>query len=32
VAFVDAIPISATGKLLKKKLREQFNGYVSSTV
>ena len=27
VAFVDAIPVGATGKMLKNKLREQFRGY-----
>lgn len=27
VAFVDALPIGATGKLLKNKLREQFKAY-----
>lgn len=27
VAFVDAIPLGATGKMLKAKLREQFAGY-----
>jgi fatty-acyl-CoA synthase len=27
VAFVDAIPMGPTGKLLKNKLREQFRGY-----
>ena len=27
VAFVDAIPVGATGKMLKNKLREQFAGY-----
>jgi acyl-CoA synthetase (AMP-forming)/AMP-acid ligase II len=28
VAFVDAIPLGATGKMQKNKLREQFKGYV----
>ena len=32
VAFVDALPIGATSKLLKNKLREQFKGYVLPTV
>jgi fatty-acyl-CoA synthase len=27
VVFVDAIPIGATGKMLKNKLREQFAEY-----
>jgi fatty-acyl-CoA synthase len=27
VAFVDAIPVGATGKMLKNKLREQFREY-----
>jgi 3-(methylthio)propionyl---CoA ligase len=27
VAFVDALPIGATGKILKNKIREQFQGY-----
>ncbi|SNS63269.1 fatty-acyl-CoA synthase [Noviherbaspirillum humi] len=27
VAFVDALPIGATGKVLKNKIREQFKGY-----
>jgi 3-(methylthio)propionyl---CoA ligase len=27
VAFVDAIPLGATGKMLKVKLREQFKGH-----
>jgi fatty-acyl-CoA synthase len=27
VAFVDAIPMGATGKMLKNKLREQFKDY-----
>ena len=27
VAFVDAIPLGATGKMLKNKLREQFRDY-----
>ncbi|HWW99761.1 3-(methylthio)propionyl-CoA ligase [Collimonas sp.] len=31
VAFVDALPIGATGKLLKNKLREQFKGYTLPT-
>jgi len=31
VAFVDALPLGATGKLLKNKLREQFKGYVLPT-
>ena len=28
VVFVDAIPLGATGKMLKTKLREQLKGYV----
>jgi len=28
VIFLDAIPIGATGKILKTKLREQLRGYV----
>jgi fatty-acyl-CoA synthase len=28
VVFVDAIPLGATGKMQKVKLREQFKGYV----
>ena len=32
VIFVDAIPIGATGKILKTKLREQLRGYVLPTV
>ncbi len=31
VAFVDAIPLGATGKILKTKLREQFKGYALNT-
>ena len=31
VAFVDALPHTATGKLLKLKLREQFRDYVLPT-
>jgi acyl-CoA synthetase (AMP-forming)/AMP-acid ligase II len=31
VQFVDAIPLGATGKILKTKLREQFAGYVLPT-
>ena len=31
VAFVDSLPHTATGKLLKTKLREQFKGYVAAT-
>ena len=27
VAFVDAIPLGATGKMQKNRLREQFKGY-----
>jgi fatty-acyl-CoA synthase len=27
VAFVDALPVGATGKILKNKIREQFHGY-----
>ncbi|RJF98213.1 3-(methylthio)propionyl-CoA ligase [Noviherbaspirillum saxi] len=27
VAFVDALPLGATGKVLKNKMREQFHGY-----
>ena len=27
VAFVDSIPLGATGKMLKTRLREQFSGY-----
>ena len=27
VVFVDAIPLGATGKMLKTKLRESFRGY-----
>ena len=27
VAFTDAIPLGATGKMLKTKLREQFKAY-----
>ena len=27
VVFVDAIPLGATGKMLKTKLREQFKDY-----
>jgi len=29
IVFVDSLPHTATGKLLKTKLREQFNGYVA---
>ncbi len=32
VQFVDAIPLGATGKMLKTKLREQFKDYVLPTV
>ncbi len=32
VVFVDAIPIGASGKMLKVKLREQLHGYVLPTV
>ncbi len=28
VVFVDAIPLGATGKMLKTRLREQLTGYV----
>ena len=28
IVFVDALPHTATGKLLKTRLREQFKGYV----
>ena len=28
VLFVDAIPLGATGKMLKTRLREQFKDYV----
>jgi fatty-acyl-CoA synthase len=31
VVFVDSLPHTATGKLLKTKLREQFKGYVAAT-
>jgi 3-(methylthio)propionyl---CoA ligase len=31
VAFVDAIPLGATGKILKTKLREQFKDYALNT-
>ncbi len=31
VAFVDSIPLGATGKMLKTRLREQFAGYVLPT-
>jgi fatty-acyl-CoA synthase len=31
VVFVDALPLGATGKLLKNKLREQFKGHVLPT-
>jgi fatty-acyl-CoA synthase len=31
VVFVDAIPLGATGKMQKNKLREQFNGYALPT-
>jgi fatty-acyl-CoA synthase len=31
VAFVDALPLGATGKLLKNKLREQFKGHTLPT-
>ena len=31
VLFVDAIPLGATGKMLKTKLREQFADYVLPT-
>jgi fatty-acyl-CoA synthase len=31
VAFVDSIPLGATGKMLKNKLREQFKDYVLPT-
>ncbi len=31
VAFVDAIPLGATGKVMKNKLREQFRGYTLPT-
>ena len=30
VVFVDAIPLGATGKMQKNKLREQFKAYVLS--
>lgn len=32
VAFVDALPIGATGKVLKNKIREQFKDYTLPTV
>jgi len=32
VAFVDSIPLGATGKMLKAKLREQFKGYKLPTM
>jgi acyl-CoA synthetase (AMP-forming)/AMP-acid ligase II len=32
VVFVDAIPLGATGKMLKTKLREQFKDYQLPTV
>jgi 3-(methylthio)propionyl---CoA ligase len=32
VVFVDSIPIGATGKLLKTKLREQLKDYVLPTL
>jgi fatty-acyl-CoA synthase len=32
VAFVDEIPHTATGKILKTRLREQFEGYKLPTV
>ena len=28
IEFVEALPIGATGKILKRTLREQFAGYV----
>jgi non-ribosomal peptide synthetase component E (peptide arylation enzyme) len=31
VQFVDAIPLGATGKILKTKLREQFKDYTLPT-
>jgi fatty-acyl-CoA synthase len=31
VVFVDAIPLGATGKVQKMKLREQFKGYVMAS-
>ena len=31
IAFIDALPIGATGKILKNKLREQFKDYVLPT-
>ena len=31
VVFVDAIPLGATGKMQKNKLREQFKGYTLPT-
>ena len=31
VVFVDSLPHTATGKLLKTRLREQFKGYVATT-
>jgi fatty-acyl-CoA synthase len=31
VVFVDSLPHTATGKLLKTKLREQFKGYTATT-
>jgi acyl-CoA synthetase (AMP-forming)/AMP-acid ligase II len=31
VAFVEAIPLGATGKVMKNKLREQFRGYTLPT-
>jgi len=31
VRFVDALPIGATGKVLKTKIREQFKEYVLPT-
>ena len=32
VVFIDALPMGATGKILKKKLREQFADYVLPTI
>jgi fatty-acyl-CoA synthase len=31
VVFVDAIPLGATGKMLKHKLREQFQDHLLAT-
>ena len=31
IAFIDALPVGATGKILKNKLREQFKDHILPT-